>query len=273
PPLRTLAPEVPESLERVVTRSLQSDPEKRYPTSAALLTDLAALDPDGVQARRPLSRDYQWKVATATMVFLVLLSTGAAVWFARGRAGNAGPPPAARAPVSVLVADFDNATGDDVFQGSLEQALGIAMEGSPFVTSYSRTSANSVRTTVTTEKTLNEAASRLVAVREGVKVVLAGRIASSGGGYQLSLRAISPADGAEVAKASATARTKADVLGAVTTLAGALRGQLGDAAQDNATRDAETLTASNLEAVRAYSIAQDFGQRGRHADAIPQYEA
>ena len=44
-------------------------------------------------------------------------------------------------PVSVLVADFENKTGDAVFDGALEQPLTIAMEGASFVTSYARSNA------------------------------------------------------------------------------------------------------------------------------------
>ena len=55
-------------------------------------------------------RDAQWKAATATMLVLVLLSAGAAVWFARNRSRPPAPPPP-RAPLSVLIADFRNGTG------------------------------------------------------------------------------------------------------------------------------------------------------------------
>ncbi len=272
PPLRAVVPDVPEAFERIVAKCLQPDPDNRYPSSAALLADLERLDPDGSLARAPLARDYRWKLATATMVVLMILSAGAAVWFARHRAAATAVPAAAHAPVSVLIADFENATGEDVFEGSLEQALGIVMEGSPFVTSYSRTSANALRAKVTKEPSLNETASRLVAVREGIKVVLAGKIARAGSGYELSLRAIDPADGKEVANAEARAKAKADVLGAVTALAGTLREKLGDTRVDNS-RDAETLTVSTLDAVQAYSIAQDFAARGRHDEAIPHYQS
>ena len=39
-------------------------------------------------------------------------------------------------PVSILIADFDNQTGDPLFDGSLEQALQIGIEGAPFVSVY-----------------------------------------------------------------------------------------------------------------------------------------
>jgi hypothetical protein len=41
-------------------------------------------------------------------------------------------------PMSVLIADFDNKTGDPLFEGSLEQALNLGIEGASFITSYRR---------------------------------------------------------------------------------------------------------------------------------------
>ena len=43
-------------------------------------------------------------------------------------------PPAARQPVLVLIADFENQAKEPVFTGSLEQALNIAIEGASFIT-------------------------------------------------------------------------------------------------------------------------------------------
>ena len=103
------------------------------------------------------------------MVFLVLLAAGTAVWFAK-KGGAPVPPAAAREPVSILIADFQNTANDPVFDGALEQALGIAMEGAPFVTSYNRQEAKKLAADERAGP-LTESAARLVAVREGIKVV------------------------------------------------------------------------------------------------------
>ncbi len=264
PAVRTIDPAVPDPVDQLVARCLQPDPAARYQTSQELLGELNRLDDEG--ELKPEPRRLTWTNGTAAALLLIALLTGT-WWFSRTP-----PAPPARPPVSILVADFENGTGEEVFQGSLEQALIIAMEGSSFITSYPRASANALRNTVTTEKSLNETASRLVAVREGVNVVLAGRISKNASGYQLSVHAISPSDGQEVAKADGAAATKAEILGAVTALASTMREQLGDTAVSDS-QDAETLTASNLEAVRDYAIGQDFNQRGRHDDAIRQYQA
>ena len=46
------------------------------------------------------------------------------------------PVPAATKPVTMLIADFANGTGDPVFDGTIEPMLSIAMEGAPFITRH-----------------------------------------------------------------------------------------------------------------------------------------
>ena len=53
-------------------------------------------------------------------------------------AASAAGAPAARAPLPVLIVDFENRAGENVFDGALEQALSIAMEGAPFITAFPR---------------------------------------------------------------------------------------------------------------------------------------
>ena len=43
--------------------------------------------------------------------------------------------------LSILIADMSNSTGDSVFDGSLEQALTIGLEGAPFITAFNRNTA------------------------------------------------------------------------------------------------------------------------------------
>jgi tetratricopeptide (TPR) repeat protein/tRNA A-37 threonylcarbamoyl transferase component Bud32 len=276
PPLRTIAQDVPEPLERIVTTCLQPIADQRYATSRELLNALEALDPDGHAARKPISRDYQWKTATATMLVLLLLAAGTAVWFARRNVAPAAPP-APRAPLAVLIADFRNDTGQSVFQGSLEQALGIAMEGASFITAYPRSDAQQIAQRQNIGATLTEPVATLVALQEGINVLLVGAIASSGNGYKLIIRAVNPREAGKPAETieswEAQAASATDVLAALTDLAGKARVKLGDTTSDDARRAfSETVTARSLEAIREYSQAQELSLRGKDAEAIPHYQ-
>jgi len=62
---------------------------------------------------------------------------------------------------------------------------------------------------------LDEETARLVSRREGIKVVLAGAVASAGSGYRVDVRAIDAFDGKVLTTASRTASGKPQVLQAV----------------------------------------------------------
>jgi tetratricopeptide (TPR) repeat protein len=174
-------------------------------------------------------------------------------------------------PVSVLIADFDNQTGDDLFNGTLEQALQIGIEGASFITSYRRDEAKRIASAVQTSSTLDEAAARLVALREGIKLVLAGSITEDGGKYVLSVHAVDPRDGETVADVKVTAKNKLEVLTVVGLLASDLREELGDDSLDEIVAS-ETFTTTNLEAVQAYTAAQSLQFNGKYGEAIEHYQ-
>jgi len=177
-------------------------------------------------------------------------------------------------PLSVLIADFDNKTGDELFDGTLEQALQIGIESAPFITGYRRDAALRVASSMQSAATvLDEATARLVSVREGVKLVMAGGIEEKNGKYTLYVRVVDPKGGEVLTSVDVDAKSKLDVLAAVGTLAGDLREELGDESLD---RDklvaSETFTARNLEAAKAYAKAQSLQYNGKYEEAMQFYQ-
>jgi len=179
-----------------------------------------------------------------------------------------------REPVSVLVADFDNKTNDPVFQGALEQALTIGLEGASFITSFARPAAMKIASQLDAEAaTLNAEIARLVSVREGIKVVLTGAIEPKDGGYFMVVRAVDPPEGQTVSEATAWAGSKAEVLTAVGSLAGQIREALGDESLENGELAAgESFTAASIEAASDYTTAQELARTGKDGEAIEYYE-
>ncbi len=177
-------------------------------------------------------------------------------------------------PVSVLIADFDNKTGDPLFDGTLEQALQIGIESAPYVAGYRRDAALRMAKTLDEATAhLTEESARLVAVREGVKLVLAGSIEEKGDEYTLFVRALDPKAGEIVTSVEAEAGNKSEVLTAIGTLSGDLREELGNEDLDRDELIAkETFTAKNLEAAKAYSQAQSLQYNGKYDEAMAFYE-
>lgn len=175
--------------------------------------------------------------------------------------------------VSILVADFENLTGDPLFDGSLEAALTIGMEGASFITSYARHNALKVAERITAGSSLNEESARLVSVREGIDLVLMGSISKTGDVYELSQRVLDPVEGNLVAEVQASADGKAEVLPAVGALAAQIREALGDVSLEGGSLAAsETFTAASLAAVQYYTQAQTHAFQEENVEAIRFFE-
>ncbi len=276
---RTINPAIPEPVDAIVMRCLQPSPDSRYPSTMDLVRAFEQLTPDGhLRSDQPQARIAvaparpQWHLVAAGLAIVIL--GGAAGWMISNRGSSAIVAPAvSRAPLSVLIANFRNDTGDPVFDGVVEQALGLGIEGASFITAYPRRDALRAATVIKAGSTLDDATARLVAVREGVDLVLSGDISARDGGYHITTRAISPTtEGEPLYTLEANAASKAVMLETVGSLAGKVRTALGDTEvpQDGPAAN-ETFTAGSLEAAKAYTEAQELRDAGRSDDAVAKY--
>jgi serine/threonine protein kinase/tetratricopeptide (TPR) repeat protein len=262
--LREKDPAIPEAVDAIVVKCLQLDPAHRFATTDDLVAAIARLDEHGVPI--PEVRKVTPRMIVAASVLVVALLAGT-WWFARGRA------PVTHAQLSILIADFENATQDTGLDGTIEQPLGIALEGASFITNYQRRDALRLATQLGSTHGVDEATARLIATREGVNVVLAGRIEPRNAGYRITVRA-EDAEGKTLQTVSANASGKSDVLAAVSQLASTLRDRFGDTSSAKSRQtDVETFTSSSLDAVREYGQAQDLASAGKDEEAIGHYQA
>ena len=259
-PPRSVDPTIPEAVDGIVMKCLSPEAAGRFQTTEELVSAFDQLDEHG----KPLPSDRKLVHFVVMGGLAIIVVMFALSWmFARPR-----PPAPARDPVPVIIADFENSAKDPVFTGSLERALSVAVEEASFISSYSRPDAVKLANKLAPGSTLTPQVARLVAMREGIKVILAGSVTREGDGYAVTLRALNPADGKQTWGAKATSPTKQGVLSAVNTLAVDLRKSLGDTPGATA---AESLTSSSIEAMQEYSIAQDLSVAGKHEDAIVHY--
>jgi tetratricopeptide (TPR) repeat protein len=264
-PVREIDSTIPEAVDRIVTRCLQPDPAARYQSVSELLGELGDLDAEGnpLPKVRPLTKRLVY-VAAAVVVTLL----GGTWWLARSPA-----PAVVPEPVSVLIADFENKSGDPVFDGAVEQALSIAIEGASFITAYPRRDAVTLAARIGAGSRLDEKTARVLAVREGIRYVLAGAVVPREGRFDLSVRAVDPASDQLVKTAGATARDKGAVLQVIASLAAEIREALGDTAPESARlAEAETFTASSLEAMAAYTRGQSLNAAGKPREALVAFQ-
>ncbi len=266
-PAAELNPEIPAFLQKIMERCMATEPASRYPSVDAILADLGA-ETFSTNVRFELMRR-RWLLVTAAAVVVAALAVGGVIWLSRRR-----PAPRAAEPARpVLIADFENKTGDPVFDGTLETAFGIALEDAAFITSFRRDAARRVAAQLQPGATaLPESLARLVAVREGIGVVTAGVVEKKGAGYAVSVRAVDTHTGQVIVSGDAEADGKKAVLGAVANLASKVRSALGDTTPESARlAAAETFTAGSLEAAHEYAVAQDLQWAGKWDEAARHY--
>jgi tetratricopeptide (TPR) repeat protein len=278
--MRDEPPELSESgrnispaLDHIVKHCLEKDRDNRFQSARDIAFDLSEQSSPTVTsgARLEAPPTGKRKFLIAGVVLVVLAAAG---WWAyrsgRGaRSAAAGP----QRLQSVLIADFENKTGEPIFDGTLESSFGLAMEGASFVSSYERGQARKIAAQLQPGSTgLTEALGRLVAVREGVHIVTAGAIEKDGDGYRVSVRAVDAATGKPIASQTLDAANKEEVLSTIAKLAANVRQGLGDATPMSIQlAAAETFTASSLEASHEYAEAQDDQYAGKYDEAAKHY--
>jgi len=259
PSPRSIDPAIPEPLDAILRRSLQPRREDRQAGVAALAGELARLDEEG-RLLPPIRRLTGRMLAAAAAVLVALV--GGTWWYVQRLI-----PEAPHDPVSVLIADFRNRTGDPGLDGTLEPTLKRALEGASFISAYDRLE---IRRTlgVPPPETLDVTSARELAVNQGVGVVLSGSMARLGSGFELVGEAVEALSGEVIVTARERASGEDRVLEAAAKLATRVRAALGDDASESAQMFAMTsLSATSLDVVRHYAAAQEAASNGQFEEA------
>jgi eukaryotic-like serine/threonine-protein kinase len=271
-PAVELDPAIPKPLSDIVQKTMVVDPKDRYQSAAELAQDLGDWQ-EGTLAKAIVTPRVAMMAESSTKKWVALAMVCAAL-LAAGGYGFArwlNRPRAPLAPMTVLIADFSNHTGDPVFSGTLESTLKLALEGASFVSAYDHARIRDLGVKAISGA-LDDSKAQEIAAAQGLNVVISGSIDRHGSDYQLSIRAIQTLSGKSITSADATASSKDQVLFAVTKLGTAVRTALGDSTSESAQRfSMETLSAVSLEAVHEYAIALDDLSSGHYEDALKHF--
>ncbi len=177
---------------------------------------------------------------------------------------------------TIVLADFDNKTGDPVFDDTLKQALAIQLEQSPFLNVLSERRVGATLKLMNRSATdrLTEDVAREVCLRTDSKAMLTGSIAALGSQYVIGLKAVNCNTGDLLAETQEQAAGKEKVLKALDTAAVSLRSKLGESLSSvgqYATPLAQA-TTSSLEALQAYSLGRKARFAKGNTAALPFYE-
>jgi DNA-binding winged helix-turn-helix (wHTH) protein/Tfp pilus assembly protein PilF len=177
---------------------------------------------------------------------------------------------------SVLIADFANTTGDEVFDGTLRQGLAVQLEQSPILSLLSDDRVQQALRLMGQPATarLTPEIARQICERTASAAVLQGSISRLGSRYVVGLRATDCRSGETLAEEQAQSATKEEVLNALSEIATRFRSRVGESVttlQKYDTPLAEATTPS-LEALKAYSTAWKLQYTKGSEAATPFYK-
>jgi eukaryotic-like serine/threonine-protein kinase len=218
----------------------------------------------------PVARDTKlWKFVIPAVVVLVLLIAGV-LYMRRSPASSGAKSAPLTVKDTVVLADFENKTGDDVFDDALKQALGVSLQQSPYlnVLSDDKVAATLQLMTRQTNTRLTPDVVRELCQRANSKAYIAGSIAKIGTEYLVGLKAVNCTSGDVLAQEQATAASKEKVLDALGTAAGKIRERLGESLTSVQKYDVplEQETTPSLEALKAFGLARK-AEREKGIDA------
>ncbi|HYR90388.1 MAG TPA: protein kinase [Terriglobia bacterium] len=255
PPTR-INPVLPSELEDIIHKCLQKDRTLRYQHAGDVRTDLQRLkrDPASVRVKSKVgsvaisAHGKRWKAIIAAAALVVIIAA-AYLHFQRA--------PKLTDKDTIVLADFVNKTGDEVFEGTLRQGLAVQLEQSPFLSLISdqriHTTLNLMNRPADTALTGDVA--KEICERAGGAAVLEGSIASLGSQYVLGLSAKNCRTGDILDDEQAQAAKKEDVLNALSQIANRFRERVGESlstVEKHSTPLAEATTPS-LDALKSYS--------------------
>jgi tetratricopeptide (TPR) repeat protein len=265
PASRSLDARIPPPVDDIIRLCIEPAASERFRTTDELIAALNRLDAQGDLLPEPRRFGRRHLAAAVALVAMLVAGTW---WLASSPAPQAQPD-----PVSVLIEDFDVSAVSDL-QGTVEQSLAIAMEGAPFVTVFPLREARALAAKLVpaSQGRINVETGRLIAQREGIKLMLGGSVSVSTRGFDVLVRALDPASGTAITEVRRRVRDKAQIPGAIALLAEDVREELGDTTPETVRQaQRETFTAASLDAAREYSQAQELAAIYKDAEALEHY--
>ncbi len=276
-PVVRLNSDVPPKLEEIINKALEKDRNLRYQHASEIRTDIQRLKRDtesgrsaaassgtvAVQAARVAKL---WKIAVP--VLLVALLIGGGLYYRSHQQSNR-----LTDKDTIVLSDFDNKTGDAIFDDTLKTALNVSLRQSPFLSVLSDQQVAETLKLMTrpVNTKLTPAVTRELCQRAGSKAYIAGTVGGLGSEYVLGLKAVNCQSGDTLAEEQVTASSKEKVLETLGEAASKLRTELGESLATVQKFDVplEEATTSSLEALKAYSLGNKaFNEKGAAA-ALP----
>ncbi len=266
-------------LNSITMKALEKARDRRYVSVADLAADIQRHMEDRPVLASPPGRLYRTRkflrrhrlatLGTAAGVAFLALSAVTA-WSLAHRESIR---PKLTTKDSIVLADFDNKTGDAVFDDTLRQGLSVELQQSPFLNLISDTQIRQTLSLMGQPKDARVTAEIAVQICERMASagVLEGSIARIGNQYVLGLRAKNCSTGNILDQEQIVASTREDVLNSLSQIANKFRTRVGESlatVEQHSTPLAQA-TTSSLEALKVYSAGMKLVVASGHQLAIP----
>jgi serine/threonine protein kinase/Tfp pilus assembly protein PilF len=268
-------------LNSITMKALEKARDRRYASVAELAGDIQrhmehrpvlASPPSRVyRARKFLRRHRLAAIGTAAgAVFLVL--SGVTAW---SLSHDSASRPKLTDKDTIVLADFDNKTGDPVFDDTLRQGLSVELQQSPFLSLIGDQQVQQTLALMARPKDarLTPEIAREICERTGSAAILDGSITSLGSQYVLGLRAKTCDTGNILDQEQAQAARREDVLNTLSQIARKFRTRVGESLATVEKHSAPLWEAktSSLEALKAFTTGHKVRFSAGPAATIPFY--
>jgi DNA-binding winged helix-turn-helix (wHTH) protein/tetratricopeptide (TPR) repeat protein len=224
--------------------------------------------PTGLTKARPrallLHQNKRWLIALGIVAVFVLIAVTGIRYF--------NPKPVLTEKDTILLADFENRTGDAIFDGTLKQGLAVQFQQSPFLTLFPE---EQVRQTLllmdrSPDERVTAEIAREICERQGLKALIVGSIAPLGSHFVITLEAINSQNGETLARQQVQAESHEQVLQALSQTATHVHEKLGEALRSiAASQPLDQAKTSKLQALKDSTKSRELSAQGRFVEAIP----
>jgi serine/threonine protein kinase len=261
--LRSFNPYVSPEFERIATKALAKDPAERYLSAADLLVDLRALRKSQAQANTftipsqpshgAQSRKWPRLGFLPAVVGLACLAALGIFLYRRNSA------PVFTAQDWMLVTDFENHSGEPLFDETVGESISHALQQSRYLHVVPRPQAVEAARLAGRNDVghIDSGLGQLISQRENYRAVLVGDVEKAGSAFEITVKVIDPKQGTIVLADSASFKSPSELYNAVDDLAKRLRSHLGESLPqiEQQSTPLARVTTPSLEALKRYSAA------------------
>jgi DNA-binding winged helix-turn-helix (wHTH) protein/tetratricopeptide (TPR) repeat protein len=226
------------------------------------------VEPPQSPRARPSTRFSLWISLAAAIAIIA----GATFWLTHGH-----PAFSFRSRDSVLLADFENQTGDPRFDNALGTAFAVSIEQSRYANVFPRTRLDPVLTRM--EKAPNDritpSLGREICQRENIRGLIASSITRTGQEYALTAQLIDPRSGETVRSYTERSYGEDHILEALDVLSKEIREALGESLYEIhlADKPLPQVTTRSLSALQQYAEGSALWHQGKYLGAGTLFKA